>query len=68
MTDQSVIHTGENSPVHVASKLMQNVMSVEKRSLSGEPSSGWTPADRAYLLDLYAECLRAVQTPLGREK
>lgn len=43
----------------VAYTLVQNVMNMERRSFKSDPAPGWQPADRKYLLDLYAECLQA---------
>lgn len=59
MTDTSaVVHIGENSPEEVAFKLMRHVSVIENKSLyAGEPNS----VNRKWLLDTYAECLRAVQ-------
>ena len=47
MAGAPVIHVGENSPEHIAYKLLQDV-------LSAESPQKWT---RQLLLDLYAECL-----------
>jgi hypothetical protein len=58
----AVVHMSENSPEHVAHKLMHEVATVEKKVLHGStPSSGWTTANRAWILDTYAECLRATR-------
>lgn len=61
MADAPVVHIGENSPEHVAYRLMQDIMRAEMRTLSQRPDADWEHADRAYLLDLYAECLNAVR-------
>jgi hypothetical protein len=54
----TVVHIGENSPEHVAHRLMQEVASLEGKLLyGGKPNS----ADRKWLLDTYAECLRAAR-------
>ncbi len=60
MADETVVHIGENSPEHVAFRLLELVMSCEKRTQFDPPSSGLKTVDREYLLDTYAECLRAV--------
>lgn len=56
-----VVHIGENSPEQVALKLLREVMIVEGRVASPTAVNGKTPADRKYLLDTYAECLRAAK-------
>ena len=53
MPDAPAIHAGEISPEYVAYLLMHDVRHGEKTTV--------TEADyRAYLLDLYVECLDAV--------
>jgi hypothetical protein len=55
-----VVHIGENSPEQVAYKQMLEIANVERKTLhASAPSSGWTAADRKWILDTYAECLRA---------
>lgn len=58
MADNTTVHIGENSPEYVAYKLMEIIANVENRELYGH---GKSPADRAYLLKAYAECLVAVR-------
>lgn len=60
MAEQTVLHIGENSPEEVAYRLMDNIADVEQKVLHGNPGSGATSADRQWILDTYAECLRAV--------
>jgi hypothetical protein len=57
----TVVHMGENSPEHVAHKLLHEIADIEKKAFHNEPSSGWTTADRAWVLDTYRECLMAVK-------
>jgi len=60
MADNPVVHIGENSPEHVAYKLMLDIQRVEQMAFyQGDLSAGWTTADRAWMLNSYAECLRA---------
>lgn len=54
----AVVHIGENSPEEVAYKLMTTIASLESLDLYGH---GKKPADRKWLLDTYAECMKAVQ-------
>ena len=54
-----VVHVAENSPEHVAYRLLMIIASNEKKSLHGSMGSPAT-ADRKWLLDTYAECLAAV--------
>ncbi|MCK1306454.1 MULTISPECIES: hypothetical protein [unclassified Bradyrhizobium] len=58
-----VVHIGENSPEKVAYVLMERIAQIERKSLHDpNPStSGWTGADRKWLLDTYAECLNAAK-------
>ena len=61
------IHVGENSPEEVALKLLRYIASVERKVLhTTTPGSGEMPADRKWILDTYAECLKAVRNPGGR--
>ncbi len=55
MTDQTVVHIGENSPEEIALKLMQLIRAKEENVNS-----------RKAILDLYAECLMAVRQPIDR--
>lgn len=61
MADKGVVHIGENSPEQVAFKLLQLVASCEKRSLAGASTDGYTPANRAYILKTYGECILTVR-------
>jgi hypothetical protein len=56
MADAPVVHIGENSREEVAYKLMSLI-----RHNDGSP-----PKDKKGILDLYAECLNAVQFPQAR--
>jgi hypothetical protein len=66
MADNTTVHIGENSPEHVALKLLDHISHVERKSLSAtEPSGlkeGWTKADRAWILNTYGKCIRTVKT------
>lgn len=59
MADNAVVHIGENSPEEVAYKLMKDISNVERRPLFNTEKV--QPADRAWILDTYAECLEAVR-------
>lgn len=62
MADNTVVHMGENSPEEIAYKLMNVIGHAEgKRLHLTEPK-----ADRNWILDTYAECLRTVKDPFGR--
>jgi hypothetical protein len=58
MAEGAVIHTGENSPEHVAWKLLQVIASNEKKNLAGMNVN----ADRAWLLKAYGQCIYTVKT------
>jgi hypothetical protein len=57
------IHIGENSPEHVAWKLLHDVAAVEGKAFHRTPGPNQEPADRKWILDTYAECIRAVRAP-----
>lgn len=59
MVDSSVLQIGENSPEHVAYRLMERIADVEGVSLS--KSGKEKPATRKWILDAYAESLDAVR-------
>jgi hypothetical protein len=64
--DASNVHIGENSPEQIAYKLLQIIASIEEKSLVSSMASKAT-ANRKWLLDSYAECLRTVRSPAGRK-
>ena len=59
MSDAKVVNAGENTPEHIAYKLLTDVMNVEDMSYWG--ANGKKRVDRKYLLDTYSECLDAVK-------
>jgi hypothetical protein len=59
MADAAVVHIGENSPEGVAYRLMTLVRTV---------NSSVASKDKDEILNLYAECLNAVQYPQSRAK
>lgn len=61
MADQNVVHIGENSPEEVALKLVRLVADVEGRAFFRNPGNDKQAADRKWILDTYAECLKAVK-------
>jgi hypothetical protein len=63
MTDPA-LHIGDNSPEYVAYRLMLDIAKVEKKALT--PSASCQTADRKWVLDTYAECLRIVRSPQAR--
>ena len=60
MAEQTVVHIGENSPEEVAYRLMSKIANAEQKVLLSSPRSEENSADRQWILDTYAECLRAV--------
>jgi hypothetical protein len=57
-----VVHIGENSPEHVAYRLLLDIQRIERKVFSGgEIKQGWSGADRKWVLDTYAECLQAAK-------
>ncbi len=68
MDEQTVVHIGENSPEHVAYRLMQDVLTVENKEVIGrDPSGGREIATRKEILDIYAECLHTIRYPKARQ-
>lgn len=61
MADATIVHIGENSPEHVAYALFERVAQIEGKVLVKDGG-----ADRKWVLDTYAECLRAVRNPASR--
>lgn len=67
MTEQSPNHPADESPEGVAFRLLQLVADLENKTLHGNPSKDRSNADRQWILDTYAECLRAVKAPETRK-
>jgi hypothetical protein len=59
VADHSVLQIGENSPEHVAYRLMERIADVEGVSLSKAGKEKL--ATRKWILDVYAESLDAVK-------
>ncbi len=53
---ETIVHIDENSPEQVAFRLMERVAGAENKNLTGSNKN----ADRAWILDTYAECFQAV--------
>jgi hypothetical protein len=56
MAEKPIVHIGENSPEHIAYKLMLDINRVERRD----------PRSKDEVLNLYAECLETVRNPTHR--
>jgi hypothetical protein len=65
MAESPVVHIGENSPEHVAYELLEAIARVEGKVFHRN-SSGSATADRKWILDTYAECIKAVRHPSDR--
>lgn len=63
MTEQAIVHLGENSPEEVAFKLLRLIGSAEGKGLSSQAPK----ADRAWILKTYAQCLLTVNYPANIE-
>jgi hypothetical protein len=59
-------HPSDESAESVAFRLMLLVADLENKTLHGNPARERTLADRQWILDTYAECLRAVRLPEER--
>lgn len=66
MADAPIVHIGENSPEQVAFKLLRVIADNEGKTL-GSGIAGPATADRKWLLDTYAECLKAIYRPQDRK-
>ena len=65
MADAPIVHIGENSPEHIAYRLMRDIAVIENRPIVTAREIV-NRADRKWLLDTYAECLEAVRFPEAR--
>lgn len=54
MAEETVVHIGENSPEHVAYRLMRDVLLIVEEVRLGD-------IDRKTYLDTYAECVAAAK-------
>lgn len=61
MSDNTILHFGENSPEKIAYVLLQEIANIEGQSTSPWPTDGFQTTNRKWLLDTYAECLKAVR-------
>jgi hypothetical protein len=59
MTENAVVHIGENSPEQVAYKLMRDIAIAEKIYLSGTSLN----SNRDWIIRTYCQCLQAVRNP-----
>jgi hypothetical protein len=67
MSENAPEHPTDESPESVAYRLMLLVADLENRTLHGNPAKDRVNADRQWILDTYAECLRAIRTPEQRK-
>ncbi|MCL8000195.1 hypothetical protein M8994_18350 [Brucella sp. 21LCYQ03] len=61
MADKPVVHIGENSPEQIAYNLFKHIVDVEDKRLSTSERYPEKVATRQYILETYAEALKAVQ-------
>lgn len=64
MSESTIVHIGENSPEQVAYKLFFDV--IKREATKSSANKAIEQDVRKYLLDAYAECLRAVRYPEER--
>ena len=67
MSDASPDRAANESPESVAYRLLTLIADLESKTLHGNPAKERTNADRQWILDTYAECLRAIKTPHERK-
>jgi hypothetical protein len=69
MDNAPIVRIGENSPEEVAYRLLQHVAKAENVVFSqpspGAKGRGVRPASRKWILDAYAECIKAVRGERG---
>ena len=61
-----VIHIAENTPEQVAYRLMVGIAAAENKPNRNVGDNVYVVADRKWLLNTYAECLKAVRQPQRR--
>jgi hypothetical protein len=59
MSEKAAVHIGENSPEQVAFKLLEALARIEGKSLFQAKDASGNVTDRKWILDAYAECLKA---------
>jgi len=67
MSESSTDHASNESPESVAYRLLTLIADLESKTLHGNPAKERSNADRQWILDTYAECLRAIKTPHDRK-
>ncbi len=67
MEEESIAHGGDNTAEQVAFKLFKVIAALEDQHIPGI-SEGHNVPDRKYVLNRYAECLRAVKSPFSYGK
>ena len=61
MVEDRLVHIGENSPEHVAFRLMETIAHAEGKTFFQESGLGAQTADRRWILETYTPCLNAVR-------
>jgi hypothetical protein len=56
----TTLHVDENSPEHIAFKLMEAIADNEDKGI-GRSYGGSATADRDWILSTYAQCIRTVK-------
>jgi len=59
MAESEAVHIGENSPEEVAFKLLKIIANCESMNMPPYIGGNKTAPDRNWVLDTYAECLKA---------
>jgi hypothetical protein len=60
------VNVAHNTPEQVALTLFHMVANVERRAMHHGATGDWKSADRQWILNTYAECLRAIQQPQAK--
>ena len=68
MNVEATDHPTDSTPESIAYRLLIMVADLENKTLHGNPAKERTNADRQWILDTYADCLRAVKLAESRNK
>jgi hypothetical protein len=67
MGENTTVHFGENSQEKIAFDLLKVIAACENKAFfTRDLASGWTTADRNYILNTYAEILSTIKNPHSR--
>lgn len=62
MNNPSIVHVNENTQEHVAYRLFMDIAKAEGIVFVPDPPPGYQTAERKWILETYAACLKAVKS------